>query len=51
MQNPYDTNFDAPDAHFDNFSDAQAETFGNPKYYDCKDPKRLPCNGAKSVEV
>jgi hypothetical protein len=34
MQNFYDTNFDAPDAHFDTsclFSDAQAEKFGNVK--------------------
>jgi hypothetical protein len=42
MKNSYDTNFDAPDAHFDNlyiFSDAQAEKKnGNPKCYDCKDP-------------
>jgi hypothetical protein len=33
--NSNDTNFDAPDAHFDNlylFSDAQAEKFVNPKY-------------------
>jgi hydroxylamine reductase (hybrid-cluster protein) len=34
MKNTYNTNLDAPDAHFNNlclFSDAQAETFGNPK--------------------
>jgi hypothetical protein len=38
MQN---TNVDALDAHFDKlclFSDVQAEKFGNPKCYDCKDP-------------
>jgi hypothetical protein len=37
MQNPHYTNFDEPDAHFDNvclFSDAQAKTLGNPKCYD-----------------
>jgi hypothetical protein len=34
MQNLYDTNFDAPDAHFDYsslFSDAQVEKVGNPE--------------------
>jgi hypothetical protein len=39
--NSYDTNVDAPDAHFDNlclFSDAQAEKIEYPKCYDCKDP-------------
>jgi hypothetical protein len=43
MLNSYDTNFDAPDAHFDNLyliSDAQAEKWGNPKYNDCKDPNK-----------
>jgi hypothetical protein len=37
--------FDAPDAHFDSlylFSDAQPKKIGNPKYYDCKNPNRLP---------
>jgi hypothetical protein len=38
MQNSHDTDFDAPDAHFNKlclFSDAQAKKFGNPKYYNC----------------
>jgi hypothetical protein len=42
MKNSYDTNFDAPDAHFDNlylFSAAQAEKIGNLKY-DCNDPNK-----------
>jgi hypothetical protein len=41
MLNSYDTNLDAPDVNFDNlclFCDSQAEKFGNPKCYDCKDP-------------
>jgi hypothetical protein len=57
MQNSYDTNFDPPDAHFDNFclfSDAQAEKVGNPKCYDCKDSYKTRTesrkNGIKSVE-
>jgi hypothetical protein len=43
MQNLYDSNFDALDTHFDNlclFSYAQAENIGNPKCYDCNDPKK-----------
>jgi hypothetical protein len=31
----YDTNFDAPDVHFDNFSGAHAQKFGDKKYYNC----------------
>jgi hypothetical protein len=54
----YVTNFDAPNANFDNlylFGDAQGRSrkCGNPKYYNCKDPnkpKRIAENGAKSVE-
>jgi hypothetical protein len=41
VYNSYDTNFDAPYAHFDNlylFIDAQAENIRNPKCFDGKDP-------------
>jgi hypothetical protein len=47
MYNLYDTNFDAPDAHFDYlnlFSGTQAEKVGNPKKKNVKtvkEPKKL----------
>jgi hypothetical protein len=48
MQNPYDTNFDAPDAHFNNlylFSAAQAENLEIRNIMTVKtqiNPERLP---------
>jgi hypothetical protein len=46
IQNTYDTNSEASDAHFDKsylLSDALDETFGNPKHCeDYKEPKNKP---------
>jgi hypothetical protein len=52
LENWYDTNFDAPDAHFDKpclLSDAQVDIFENSKCYDCKGPKR--CREVESNQL
>jgi hypothetical protein len=50
MENSYNTNVDASDAHYV-IRDAQAEKVGNPKCYVCKDKKKTKQTAVKQSQI